>query len=89
MIDEDKRNTTEASAFPVVLNLPYVKATVAKYKGKFKNLPDDVKDLYLSLGDIPSASFQHALAAADHRQYAAIAAMNNPSPGAVWAMPIL
>jgi hypothetical protein len=80
MIDNDKRNTTEASAFPVVFNRPYVKATVSKYKGKFKNLPGDVRDLYLSLGDIPSASFQHALAAADRPRASPDDSGNNPPP---------
>ncbi|KAJ7744875.1 hypothetical protein B0H16DRAFT_1857039 [Mycena metata] len=65
MIDDDK-NTTQASAFPIVFGHSYVKPTVSKYKNKFRGLPVELKDRYIAMGNVPSASFQHAMNEAEH-----------------------
>ncbi|KAJ6547957.1 hypothetical protein DFH09DRAFT_926742, partial [Mycena vulgaris] len=63
-IQNDRRNTTEASSFPKVFAPQrYVKSTVAKYKRIFAAIPEDLKDEYLTMGDVPEASFAHVLAA--------------------------
>ncbi|KAJ7210574.1 hypothetical protein B0H12DRAFT_1225043 [Mycena haematopus] len=64
IMDSDKL-ATQASAFPLVFGHPYVKATVIKYKNKFKNLSSAIRDRYIAMGNIPSASFQHAMNAID------------------------
>ncbi|KAF8949621.1 hypothetical protein BDZ97DRAFT_1772186, partial [Flammula alnicola] len=58
MRDEDSK-VTEASAFPIVFGIRYVKSTVCKYKRLWKKAPKKLQDHFLKLGDSKAASLNN------------------------------
>ncbi|KAJ7635628.1 hypothetical protein B0H17DRAFT_1149677 [Mycena rosella] len=58
MQDSDPLTSAESAAFPKVFGEAYVKATVSKYKGLWDTTPDALKLKYITMGDVPEASWK-------------------------------
>ncbi|KAJ6603177.1 hypothetical protein B0H10DRAFT_1957853 [Mycena sp. CBHHK59/15] len=59
--DRDPRFKTELAAFPEIFGKPYHKQTVHKYKTLWRDVDEGLRDKYLAMGDVPTASWEHML----------------------------
>ncbi|KAJ7174981.1 hypothetical protein C8R43DRAFT_849346, partial [Mycena crocata] len=78
LMDTDRQKTESSEFGEVFVGHSYVKPTVAKYKKIFRELPEDIRSEFLAMGDVPSASFAHAMKAS--RGYKAEPEFREPSP---------
>ncbi|KDR68400.1 hypothetical protein GALMADRAFT_231366 [Galerina marginata CBS 339.88] len=62
MKDKDSK-VTEASAFPTVFGIRYIKTTACKYKRHWKHAPKQLQNKFLKLGDTKEASLLNFTAA--------------------------
>ncbi|KAJ7222754.1 hypothetical protein B0H12DRAFT_1241061 [Mycena haematopus] len=59
--DSNPHFKTEAAAFPEIFGKPYHKQTIHKYKTHWKETHEDLRNKYIAMGDVSTASWAYML----------------------------